>query len=491
MKQNIITHISSEKIRSVLKEIVDEIGLIDLNINEYEEFFHALMHFKPVMFIVEINNIDDPYLKITKIIKKSILTRDTPIIVVTNSLEEKIIDRIVELDVSHVIYFPILKSILKMDMINIIENQKFKNALETYQDIQTVQSVMISGLASLAEYRDPETGEHIKRTQNYVKALAITLKRKGIYSEELTDDNIETIYMSVPLHDIGKVGIRDNILLKQGRLTKEEFEIMKTHTTLGYEAIMNVGRKLKNSSFLEYAADVAYTHHEKYDGTGYPRGLKGDDIPLIGRLMAVADVYDALISKRIYKDPMTHDEAIEIIKSGRGSHFDPKIVDCALDLENTFQNIAQTYADFDPTMTIFDHDKMVELKNDGLLKKILIVEDSRIVRLIMKNQLLAIGFDVDEAENGEVGLKIATKNDYDLILLDIEMPKMNGYQMVTALKTVKELPIIIAMTAADYSITYGELKTFGIEGLILKPVDFNRLASKYTEILREQGKLEY
>jgi putative two-component system response regulator len=297
--------------------------------------------------------------------------------------------------------------------------------------------------------------------------------------------------MSVPLHDIGKVGIRDNILLKQGRLTKEEFEIMKTHTTLGYEAIMNVGRKLKNSSFLEYAADVAYTHHEKYDGTGYPRGLKGDDIPLIGRLMAVADVYDALISKRIYKDPMTHDEAIEIIKSGRGSHFDPKIVDCALDLENTFQNIAQTYADFDPTMTIFDHDKMVELKNDGLLKKILIVEDSRIVRLIMKNQLLAIGFDVDEAENGEVGLKIATKNDYDLILLDIEMPKMNGYQMVTALKTVKELPIIIAMTAADYSITYGELKTFGIEGLILKPVDFNRLASKYTEILREQGKLEY
>jgi len=489
MKQNIITHVSDEKFCGVLGEIISEIDLIDLNINEYEEFFHALMHFKPVMFIVEINEIDDPYLKITKIIKKSVLTRDIPIIVLTKSLEEEIIDKIVDLKVSCIIHFPVIKSMLKMSMLNIISGLKYKSAIENYQDLQTVQSVMISGLASLAEYRDPETGEHIKRTQNYVKALAITLKRKGLYSDELTDENIETIYMSVPLHDIGKVGIRDNILLKQGRLTKEEFEIMKTHTTLGYEAVMNVGRKLKNSSFLQYAADVAYTHHEKYDGTGYPRGLKGDEIPLIGRLMAVADVYDALISKRIYKDPMTHYEAIEAIKSGNGSHFDPKIVECALSLEKTFQNIAQTYADFDPA--IDDHQKLIELKSNGLLQKILIVEDSRIVRLIMKNQLLAIGFDVDEAEDGEVGLAFALKNNYDLILLDIEMPKMNGYQMTEALRDKKELPTIVAMTAADYSITYSQLKALGIEGFILKPVDFNRLASKYREILREKGTIAY
>lgn len=256
MKQNIITHVFDEEIRETLNFVVDELDLIDLKIGGYEEFFHALMHFKPVMFVVEINELDDPYLKITKIIKKSVLTKDIPIIAVSKVVNEEVINRIVDLDVSYIIHSPVIKSMLKMDMTNVLKGLKCKNALESYQDLQTVQSVMISGLASLAEYRDPETGEHIKRTQNYVKALAITLKRKGLHLDELTDENIETIYMSVPLHDIGKVGIRDNILLKQGRLTKEEFEVMKTHTTLGYDAIMNVGRKLKNSSFLEYAADL-------------------------------------------------------------------------------------------------------------------------------------------------------------------------------------------------------------------------------------------
>lgn len=489
MKQNIITHIEERDMLQKLEAVIDEIGLINLNISSYEEFFHALTHMKPELFIVEINDVDDPYLKIIKIIRKSVLTRMVPIVVVTNSMDESLIDRIAKLDISSIVHSPVIKSILKLNILNVMKTVKFKNTLENIQDVKAVQSVMISSLASLAEYRDPETGEHIKRTQNYVKALAIALKRRGEYIDELTDEKIESIYMSVPLHDIGKVGIRDEILLKAGRLTEEEFEIMKTHTTLGYDAIMKVGSKLKNSEFLEFAADVAYTHHEKYDGSGYPRGLKGNNIPLVGRLMAVADVYDALISKRIYKEAMSHEEAMEIIKSGSGSHFDPKIVKCAVFLERTFQNIAQTYADTE--MTFDNKSKMRELEKSGLLKKILIVEDSRIVRLIMKNQLIAMGFEVDEAEDGQKGLEKIVENEYDLVMLDIEMPKMNGYEMATMVKEKGLNPVMIAMTAADYNITLAELKTFGIGGLILKPVDFNRLALKYTEILRGKGELGY
>ncbi len=220
--------------------------------------------------------------------------------------------------------------------------------------------------------------------------------------------------MSVPLHDIGKIGIRDEILLKPGRLTEEEYEEMKRHTTLGYEAINKVGSKLKNNDFLNYAAEVAYTHHERYDGTGYPRGLKGEEIPLVGRLMAVADVYDALVSERIYKVAMTHDEAMDIIITERGTHFDPCIVDCAVGLERTFRNIAQTYSDTEPDDN--RHHLLERIHRQGHLNRILIVEDSRIVRRVMENQFLSLGINVDVAIDGREGLDKIVHNSYDLVL---------------------------------------------------------------------------
>lgn len=485
MNKNIITHVEDPAIQHILKPVIKDLALIALEIEEYEEFFHALMHVDPKMFIVEINDISSPYLKIIQIMRKSVLTKGVPILVITQSDNQELIDALCKLEIHSVIYPPIFASVITLEMTNILTTEQNRSVLQNFHDIQTVQTVMISSLATLAEYRDPETGEHIKRTQNYVKALATTLRKQGLFTDELTDENIELIYMSVPLHDIGKVGIRDDILLKPGRLTKEEFEIMKTHTTLGYQTLVSVGSKLKNNTFLEYAADVAYTHHEKFDGTGYPRGLKGDDIPLIGRLMAVADVYDALISKRVYKDAMSHDEAIEIIKSGYGTHFDPRVVDCTLYLEHTFQNIAQTYLDGEEAQQ--KHEHLVTLLNDGLLKDILIVEDSRIVRTITRNQLAALGFNVDEAENGEVGLRKIKEKQYDLVILDIEMPKMNGYEMATEVKALKSPPIMIAMTAADFNITVAELKKFDICGLLLKPVEFNRLAAKYYEAYRERN----
>ncbi|MET0066247.1 MAG: HD domain-containing phosphohydrolase [Candidatus Thiodiazotropha sp.] len=230
-------------------------------------------------------------------------------------------------------------------------NIKYQNQLEKLVDERTrelliTQDVTIEAMGALAETRDPETGGHIKRTQNYVKLLAGHLCRNPKYSDVLDDDTIELFYKSAPLHDIGKVGISDDILLKPGKLTEEEFEIMKYHTIYGRDALLRAEEKLGTNSFLRYAREIAYTHQEKWDGSGYPQGLSGNHIPLSGRIMAVADVYDALISKRCYKPPFTHEKAVAIIREERGKHFDPDIVDAFLELEVTFKAIALRYADY-------------------------------------------------------------------------------------------------------------------------------------------------
>lgn len=207
-----------------------------------------------------------------------------------------------------------------------------------------MQDAIIMAMASLAETRDNETGNHIRRTQNYVAALARQLKNLPRFSSELTDENIELLYKSAPLHDIGKVGIPDNILLKPGKLTSEEFEVMKLHTNYGRETILSVERYLGESNeFLRFAREITYSHQEKWDGSGYPENLSGDAIPISARLMAVADVYDALISRRVYKPAFTHEEAIDIMRKGRGSHFDPDILDVFLKITDEFREIAMRY----------------------------------------------------------------------------------------------------------------------------------------------------
>ncbi|MDP2078721.1 MAG: HD domain-containing phosphohydrolase, partial [Sulfuricurvum sp.] len=213
-------------------------------------------------------------------------------------------------------------------------------------EISAIQDVTILAMASLAETRDLETGNHIRRTQHYVKALAQKLKTNPNFGYFLSDAMIETLYKSAPLHDIGKVGIPDRILLKPGKLTHDEFEIMKTHTTLGRDAIKHAESQLGiQVEFLRIAKEIAYYHQEKYDGSGYPTGASGNDIPISARLMSLADVYDALISRRVYKEPMSHADAVKIILEGRGKHFDPEVVDAFLTLQKEFQSIAACFMD--------------------------------------------------------------------------------------------------------------------------------------------------
>lgn len=214
------------------------------------------------------------------------------------------------------------------------------------KELAFTQDLTIQALASLVEARDQETGGHIKRTQHYLRLLAEQLRLDPSYPGQLDDHAIDLMFKSAPLHDIGKVGVPDAVLLKAGRLTPEEFEIMKTHTTIGKQALMMAADEEGNSGqFLRYAIEITGCHHEKWDGSGYPLGLRGEAIPLSARLMALADVYDALRSARVYKRGMTHREALDIIVIGRGRHFDPGVVDAFLRCENGFAEIADRLAD--------------------------------------------------------------------------------------------------------------------------------------------------
>ncbi|MNB97957.1 Cyclic di-GMP phosphodiesterase response regulator RpfG [compost metagenome] len=212
------------------------------------------------------------------------------------------------------------------------------------QEISLIQEVSVMAMAALAEMRDPETGNHIQRTKLYIKELATRLGRTEKYADVLSPEHISLIVTSAPLHDIGKVGIPDHILLKPGKLTDEEYEVMKTHTTQGRDAVLRAERLMNSTeTFLRFAKEIVYSHHEKWDGTGYPQGLTGDAIPLSARLMAVADVYDALTSKRVYKEAMSHEQAVDIIVGDAGRHFDPEIVEIFVKCSQKFQEISDRY----------------------------------------------------------------------------------------------------------------------------------------------------
>lgn len=207
------------------------------------------------------------------------------------------------------------------------------------------RDVTIFALAKLAESRDPETGAHLERVQRYARVLAEHLSQHPKYRDKIDAEYVQLIYNTSPLHDIGKVAIPDCVLLKPGRLTDREFDIMKTHTLHGASTLEAALRENPGARFLEVARDIAISHHEQWNGSGYPHGLKEADIPLCGRIIALADVYDALVSKRVYKEAFTHDIARSIIVDDSGKHFDPDVVDAFTANEQTFIEIADRYRD--------------------------------------------------------------------------------------------------------------------------------------------------
>jgi len=286
------------------------------------------------------------------------LTRDIPVIFVTalDGLQEE--EKGLEAGAVDYISKPIRPSIVLARVHNQLELKKARDRLRDQNMLLEseiarrmgenllIQEVSIRALARLAEIRDPETGNHLRRTQAYVALLATRLAGDPRYTRQLTPHTIDLIAKSAPLHDIGKVGIPDYILLKPGRLTPAEWAVMQTHARLGSEAIEHAEEDAERPvPFLAFAKEIARHHHERWDGSGYPDGLAGEGIPLSARLMALADVFDALISRRTYKEPFSLERARAMIGDARGSHFDPDVVDAFLVEFARFTEIAERYRD--------------------------------------------------------------------------------------------------------------------------------------------------
>ena len=210
---------------------------------------------------------------------------------------------------------------------------------EKVKEISESQMATIFALVKLAESRDDETGAHIERTASFCRLLAQKARTLPQFHGLIDDEYVATIYRASPLHDIGKVGISDLILLKPGKLTPEEFAVMKTHVEIGYQTLSNIDKRYQNNAFVQMGLDITRFHHEKWDGSGYLFELQGEEIPLSARIMALADVYDALRSKRVYKPAFSHEKAMEIIVEGRGKHFDPALVDLFAAFHHEFETM--------------------------------------------------------------------------------------------------------------------------------------------------------
>lgn len=294
-------------------------------------------------------------LEVCRRLKDDPTSRAIPIIFLTALNDDADEARGLELGAVDYITKPFNPAIVRARVRNHLELKKHRDHLEELvkqrtADLERTQEATIAGMALLAEYRDPETGGHIQRTKHYVRSLAEALSEE--YPDELTPANIYLLYQSSPLHDIGKVAIHDSVLLKHEELTPEEFAEMKLHTLIGSEVIRKLEVFVGANSFLHLAREIAEFHHERWDGSGYPHGLKGEAIPLSARLMAIADIYDALISQRTYKPPYSHKRAFDIITNGDGriqpGHFSPVILKAFRAVHQEWAQIATRFSDQSP-----------------------------------------------------------------------------------------------------------------------------------------------
>ena len=315
---------SASKLYEVLEKVTPDLILLDVEMPELDGF------------------------SVMKVLKSSAKTAHIPVIFLTalNDPENEI--RGLDLGAADYIFKPFSRALLlkRIELHLLVEAQRQELAeyssnlesivIEKTQEVFELQNAILGAISELVECRDNLTGGHIDRTQSYLRLLVDIMLRNGVYTRELSTWDIDLFIMSSQLHDVGKISIRDDVLLKPGKLTNEEFDEMKRHTSFGREIIERIERNTKETAFLDHAKIMAASHHEKWDGSGYPLGLEGEDIPLQGRLMAIIDVYDALTNDRSYKKAFSHEESLEIIKSGIGKHFDPLLGELFIRYESAF-----------------------------------------------------------------------------------------------------------------------------------------------------------
>lgn len=332
--------------------------------------FNILENFTVDLILLDVMMPEMDGYEVLEKLKASAKWQHIPVVMVSALEEQDSVVRCIEAGADDYLTKPVNSVLLRARVNNSLNKKRlydrdkqYRNELECYnqqlkhkvamqvKDITAAQMSMIFATSKLAESKDPETGAHLDRMRIFCKVLSEYLSGKDKYKNLVNSEFIECIYTASSLHDIGKVGIPDNVLLKTGKLTENEWEIMRSHTTIGANTLRAVIEKHPSNAFIRMGIDIAQSHHEKWDGSGYPQGLKGEAIPLSARILAIADVYDALTSVRCYKEAFSHEESRGIIVEGAGKHFDPQLVEAFLNCEDKFTRIKKEYKDEEPETT--------------------------------------------------------------------------------------------------------------------------------------------
>ena len=349
--------------------------------------------------------------------------------------------------------------------------------LKTAERILALETceLAIFALAKLAESRDCETGAHLERVQGYVRILTEHLATREKFRGVIDDDYIRLIYQTSPLHDIGKVGIPDSILLKAGKLNEREFAVMKTHALIGAQTLDAALRRFPHAKFLQMARSIAGSHHEKFDGTGYPLGLAGENIPLCGRIVALADVYDALTSRRVYKPAMMHSQAREIIVRDSGSHFDPEIVAAFLAHEAEFETIREQLTETESAPLTVTVRAAQEAQTAGPARSngntILVVEDDPAQSEMLVALLETSGFQVVVAREAEEALGMVARERPRMIISDWSMPGINGTEFCRKVRALDQGEYIFFLIVTGHSEKKHMIEAFeaGVDDFVVKP----------------------
>jgi putative two-component system response regulator len=304
--------------------------------------------------------------------------------------------------------------------------------LKTAERILSLETrdLAMFALAKLSESRDPETGAHIERVQSYARLLAQYLSTTERFHEVIDTEFSRLIFQTSPLHDIGKVGIPDTVLLKPGKLGEDEMAVMRTHANLGAQTLEASLQRFPHVRFLQMARDIAMSHHEHWDGNGYPAGLAGEEIPLAARIVALADVYDALTSRRVYRDALPHAQAKKIILSERGTHFDPDIIDAFIQTEGEFIAIRERFKDDEhKAIEQTTVPAMIAQAKAEPMSRVLVVDDDPSICAVLANFLNAHGVDCVTASNGPEAMEFFAQHQPRLVISDWEMPEMDGLEL--------------------------------------------------------------
>jgi len=325
-------------------------------LNSGERLFKALEKLIPDLILLDVNMPEMGGYEILERLKENSFCSHIPVIFLTSLSGEDTELKGLSMGAVDYIVKPFSPSLLlkrvelhvlvhsqKLELLNYSSNLE-KMVEKKAREVTDLKNAVLMTVAELVEQRDAFTGSHIDRTQRYLRVLIDAMKEHNVYGAELSSMDEKLVIRSSQLHDVGKISIRDTILLKPSKLSPEETKEMKKHTTFGGNIISHIQQKTSDDGFLEYARIFALYHHEKWDGSGYPGGYKGEAIPFLGRIMAIADVYDALVTERVYKEAFSHYEAVSIIQNGKGEHFDPVLTDLFLDSHKKFEEIAQKYS---------------------------------------------------------------------------------------------------------------------------------------------------